>query len=300
MRGDLKITPTVFKTRKNKSKRMGLRKFWFAPVKLAGGLCGLCGILSLIVDEKRLEPEWAGRWEERYVAMNDPSRDALHGLGRRDRSSHWFPSHLKSDDWICRTVICKRKIDIGCSFSPGEKVRMRASVNTNSPNNGVDQLCPNCGLCCDSTLFADVELRAGDDAKRRKKLGLTILKKTPTKPAFAQPCACFDGKLCGIYSDRPKCCRLFECGLLKRVEADEMTAGVALKKIFEAKKRIGKVCELLRSLGQRDERMALTHRYGEAMSAPVDFSDETDAERRGELMMAVNDLMTILQRDFLR
>ena len=44
--------------------------------------------------------------------------------------------------------------------------------------NNVDQLCPNCGLCCDSTLFADVELRAGDDAKRLKQLGLTLVQKT--------------------------------------------------------------------------------------------------------------------------
>ena len=167
-------------------------------------------------------------------------------------------------------------------------------------NESVDQLCPNCGLCCDSTLFADVELRAGDDANRLAKLGLTILKKTPTKLSFAQPCACFDGKLCGIYNDRPKRCRLFECGLLKKVEAEELTAGVALKKISEAKQRREKVRELLRSLGQHEERMALTQRYTEAMSAPVDLSDETDAERRGELMLAVNDLMTILQRDFLR
>ena len=43
--------------------------------------------------------------------------------------------------------------------------------------NGIEQLCPNCGLCCDSTLFADVELRAGDDAKQLKKLGLTLEKK---------------------------------------------------------------------------------------------------------------------------
>src|ERR1035441_8546815 len=95
----------------------------------------------------------------------------------------------------------------------------------------VDQLCPNCGLCCDSTLFADVELRAGDDPQRLAKLGLTIEKKGKNKLAFAQPCACFDGKLCGIYHDRPKRCRLFECGLLKRVDAGEMTPGAALKKI---------------------------------------------------------------------
>ena len=164
----------------------------------------------------------------------------------------------------------------------------------------IDQLCPNCGLCCDSTLFADVELRAGDDAKRLKKLGHTIERKTPTKLAFAQPCACFDGKLCQIYQDRPNRCGLFECGLLKRVKCGEMTANAALKKISDAKKRAGEVRDLLRSLGQRDEQMALTHRYAEAMSAPIDMADEAGAEKRGELMLAVNDLMTRLQKDFLR
>ena len=180
---------------------------------------------------------------------------------------------------------------------------MRASVNTkisNSPSGGIDQLCPNCGLCCDSTLFADVELRASDNPARLSRLGLTLLKKTKFITAFAQPCAAFDGKLCGIYTDRPKRCQLFECGLLKRIESGEMTASAALKKIVAAKAQADKVRELLRALGQRDERMALTHRYAEAMSAPIDLADEAGAERHGELMLAVNDLMTQLQRDFLR
>jgi Fe-S-cluster containining protein len=166
--------------------------------------------------------------------------------------------------------------------------------------NGIEQLCPNCGLCCDSTLFADVELRAGDDPKRLKKLGLTLEKKGISRLAFTQPCACFDGKLCGIYADRPKRCRLFECGLLKRVEAGEMAATMALKKIATAKQQAERVRELLRSLGQREERMALTHRYAEAMSAPVELADEAGTECHGELMLAVNDLMQRLERDFLR
>lgn len=166
--------------------------------------------------------------------------------------------------------------------------------------NSVDQLCPNCGLCCDSTLFADVELRAGDDPKKLKQLGLTLEKKGKNRLAFAQPCACFDGKFCTIYTDRPKRCRLFECGLLKQVGAGDMTVGAALKKISEAKMRAQEVRELLRSLGQHDERMALTHRYAGAMSAPVDLADEGNVDRHGELMLAVNDLMNLLERDFLR
>lgn len=167
--------------------------------------------------------------------------------------------------------------------------------------NGVEQLCPNCGLCCDSALFADVELRVGDDAKRLVKLGLTLEKKGRGKLAFAQPCACFDGKLCQIYDDRPKRCRTFECGLLKRVQADELNAGAALKKIAGAKILVKKVRELLCSLGEKNERSALTKRYANAMSAPVDLSaSENNSELRGELMLAVNDLMQILQHDFLK
>lgn len=165
----------------------------------------------------------------------------------------------------------------------------------------MEQLCPSCGLCCDSTLFADVELRAGDDARELARLGLSLEKKGRSKTAFAQPCACFDGKLCAIYDDRPKRCRMFECGLLKKIGADELSACVALEKISKAKSLVKKVRGLLRQLGQNDERLALTKRYAQAMSAPVDLSaSENSSELRGELMMAVNDLMQQLQRDFLK
>jgi len=165
----------------------------------------------------------------------------------------------------------------------------------------VSRLCPNCGLCCDSTLFADVELRAGDDAERLAELGLSLEKKGQGKLAFAQPCACFNGKLCAIYADRPKRCRTFECGLLKRVQADELEADAALKSISKTKLQAEKVRGLLRQLGQTDEALAMTKRYALAMSAPTDLSaTENDSELRGELMLAVSDLMQILQRDFLR
>jgi hypothetical protein len=174
-------------------------------------------------------------------------------------------------------------------------------VNNKSSVSGVEKLCPNCGLCCDSTLFADVELRAGDDAKRQAKLGLTIQKNTQTKLAFAQPCVCFDGKLCGIYADRPKRCRTFECGLLKRVQAGELEAGAALKTIAKTKLQVEAVRGLLHQLGQNDERLAMTKRYSAAMSAPIDLANaEDDSDRRGELMLAVDQLMRQLQGEFLK
>jgi hypothetical protein len=170
-----------------------------------------------------------------------------------------------------------------------------------STQESVEQLCPNCGLCCDSTLFADVELRAGDDPPRLEQLGLSLFTKGRKKPAFAQPCACFDGKLCGIYPDRPKRCRTFECGLLKRVQAGKLDAGAALKSIAIARRKAEKVRALLRQLGQNDGHLPMSKRYAQAMSAPINLSDhEDDSERRGELMLAVDDLMKQLQRDFLK
>jgi Fe-S-cluster containining protein len=170
-------------------------------------------------------------------------------------------------------------------------------------NNSIDavsHLCPNCGLCCNGVLFADVELRAGDDAGQLAEFGLSLIKKG-SKLAFAQPCACFDGKFCRIYDDRPKRCRTFECGLLKRVQAGELDASAALKKISATKTQAEKVRVMLRQLGQNDESLAMTKRYAQAMNGAIDLSDhESDTERRGELMLAVDELMRQLQRYFLK
>ncbi len=167
-------------------------------------------------------------------------------------------------------------------------------------DSSVDRLCPNCGLCCNGVLFADVELRKNDDANKLSALGLVIGKKGLSKRAFAQPCSCYDGKLCAIYADRPKHCRAFECGLLKRVDAGELKAGAALKTIARAKTMAEKVRVLLRQAGENHEQLALLTRYSMAMSAPIDLTDSGDAsEKRGKLMLAVGQLMELLQRDFL-
>lgn len=154
-------------------------------------------------------------------------------------------------------------------------------------------------MCCDSTLFADVELRSGDDPGRLASLGLSIARKGRSKHAFSQPCPCFDGKLCKIYSSRPKRCRLFECRLLAEVAAGEMTTGAALGKISEARALAGRVRRLVESLGQPFESLALAKCYGRSMEKAIDLADETDAERRGELMLAYGELMQFVQRNFL-
>lgn len=166
-------------------------------------------------------------------------------------------------------------------------------------NKAVAQLCPACGLCCNGVLFGDVELRAGDDPRRLAALGLDLFRKG-RHLAFAQPCACFDGKLCGIYADRPKRCRTFECRLLQRTQAEEVTTVNALKKIQAARKQIEAVRRLVRKMGHTDERVPLNRRYVEVMEQPIDLAaGDQNQKLRGRLMGAVEKLNQILERDFL-
>jgi hypothetical protein len=142
-------------------------------------------------------------------------------------------------------------------------------------------------------------LRKGDDVQRLAELGLSLEKKGRQR-AFVQPCACFDGKLCRIYNERPAYCRAFECGLLKRVQAGELGADAVLEMIAQAKRKVGKVCELLRCIGSDDGQLALSQRYKRVMSESVDLSGgKASAELPGKLMTTYRDLMQTLQGDFL-
>ena len=121
-----------------------------------------------------------------------------------------------------------------------------------------------------------------------------------TTAIFNQPCACFGGKWCRIYEDRPNRCHTFECRLLQRVHSRKMTSDAALRTIVEARRCADHVRELVRQLGQTDERVPLNHRYSAIIAQPIDLSaDEETAERRSELMLAVHKLVKILERDFL-
>ena len=88
-----------------------------------------------------------------------------------------------------------------------------------------DTLCTQCGLCCDGTLFADVELGRAE-AARLENMGLEV--EVTDGGLLSQPCAALKGRRCSIYAHRPKCCRTFECQLLHRLISSERV-GVALR-----------------------------------------------------------------------
>ncbi len=162
----------------------------------------------------------------------------------------------------------------------------------------VGKLCPPCGLCCNGALFGDVELQKSDNAKKLAALGLP-LQRMGNKTRFLQPCACFKDNLCTIYADRPSRCRAFECRLLQKVQAGNISVDTALKAIQRTRQINETVLRLLRELGNAEELLPLNRRCSQVMSQPVDLSRGKSVDIRGELMMAVNQLVHNLERNFL-
>jgi len=176
---------------------------------------------------------------------------------------------------------------------------MRAKVEDGKKIDAVSQLCPACGLCCNGVLFGDVQLQRSDNTKKLSSMGL-VLKQRGGKSQFPQPCSCFDGKLCGIYENRPARCRSFECRLLQQVNAGKIKPEVALKSIAEARQLVKLTLDLLRKLGQVDEHLPLSRRCAKVVAEPLDLAgDETSINLRRRLVRAIQKLTEALRTDFL-
>ena len=162
------------------------------------------------------------------------------------------------------------------------------------------QLCLECGLCCNGVIFAKGQLQSSDDPAHLKSLGLAVLRTNKSgETKFQQPCAVFDGCRCGIYRDRPKYCRAFECLLLKQVNAGKIELSKALQIVRRARRRAEKVKRLLRTLGDSDEHIALNVRVRRMQNRlEREVFDTESAHLFGELTLAVHSLQLLLSEEF--
>jgi len=94
-------------------------------------------------------------------------------------------------------------------------------------------LCLACGCCCDGTLIGFVQLGSEELPALRE---LMEVEEQNGEGFFLHPCDRFcDG--CTIYSDRPKQCASFKCGLLKSLEAKETDCDSAVEVIKVVKQK---------------------------------------------------------------
>ena len=82
------------------------------------------------------------------------------------------------------------------------------------------ELCRDCGLCCDGSLFWAIPMDPDEDAPVD----------LDEHGRLCQPCARFQGT-CTIYADRPRACRAFNCGVLQRHQAGQHDRPWALGQI---------------------------------------------------------------------
>jgi uncharacterized protein len=129
-----------------------------------------------------------------------------------------------------------------------------------------DLLCTRCALCCDGTLFAEVELRGRVEANTLEILGLEVEDGETSRGLLIQPCRALQGTRCGIYAHRPKCCRSFECRLLADVRSGDLGVGPARRRIAATRRRIGRLEVLLAGLGGRDAALPLGEACAEALA----------------------------------
>jgi hypothetical protein len=167
-------------------------------------------------------------------------------------------------------------------------------------NGDGSNLCLECGLCCNGTIFADVELQSTEAQSLKSKVrSIKLSQKKGQSAKLPQPCVAFDGCRCRIYSDRPTYCRQFECLLLKNVQAGRLERRAALRIIRTAQERAEKVRRLLRELGDTDEAKALSHRFQFAAkqfeNAPL---TDVRAQTYADLTLAVHDLNLLLSEAF--
>ena len=164
-----------------------------------------------------------------------------------------------------------------------------------------EQLCLNCGLCCNGALFKDVELQPGDDPARLKALGLAIgvTHASSQIRKFAQPCAALDGCRCRLYAERPQHCRAFECALFQAVHAGKIETAAALRTIRAARRRLARVLRLLRAVGDTDEHRPVSARFRRtAKRLEANAPDAELAALFGRLTLAVHDLNLLLSESF--
>jgi len=161
-----------------------------------------------------------------------------------------------------------------------------------------DTLCTRCGLCCDGTLFADVELAGRAEATRLEVLGLEIEDDDGTRALLVQPCRALEGTRCGIYAHRPRCCRTFECRLLQDVRGGAVGVDRAGEVIADALERIGRVKELMARLGQRGRRLPLRERCAETLARETPADPEV-IRRRAELEAAMSAVEALIRTRFL-
>lgn len=107
-----------------------------------------------------------------------------------------------------------------------------------------EELCRQCGLCCDGSLFSVVPLQE-DEAARVPGLSLPVVRRADGSAAIEQRCAAFCGDGCSVYAHRPSACRRFNCRQVTALSEGEVSFAEAADLVTRARALIAELAALL-------------------------------------------------------
>ena len=94
------------------------------------------------------------------------------------------------------------------------------------------QLCTNCGLCCTGVVH-DAGVLDEDEVAPAAELGLKLLPPS-VRAGWSFPCPALNGKLCGIFGRRPRCCSRYKCQVLVELLDGKLSYDEAAARTQEA------------------------------------------------------------------
>tara|TARA_R100000541_G_scaffold58963_1_gene71239 strand:- start:6449 stop:6808 length:360 start_codon:yes stop_codon:yes gene_type:complete len=116
---------------------------------------------------------------------------------------------------------------------------------------GANDLCQNCGLCCDGTLFHNFNIQ-------KEEYHLFSPKNIDSFGNVSQPCEHFDScGDCKIYKNRPRVCFKYKCSVINSFEQGNLSFDDSLKHIQfmkNNKNNKSKIWEFLHSLNDLNKK----------------------------------------------
>jgi uncharacterized protein len=180
---------------------------------------------------------------------------------------------------------------------PDQTVAGRVRPVTASALDG-SALCTHCGHCCSGTVVAYASLGSEEEVARGRRLRLPIYEKETGGSAFTLPCPRIEERRCGVYDDRPRSCRDYQCKLLQRFLAGE----IALAEALGVVERLGALTDRVRAqLGPQDPTASVfvqTDAYVAALGP--DAHGERSRREHAAFWLDMVELEMLLRRQFSR
>jgi Fe-S-cluster containining protein len=162
----------------------------------------------------------------------------------------------------------------------------------------MDNICLDCALCCDGTLYTSAPVDVADDREPLESAGVHWMK-IEGRTTFGLPCPAVAGGCCSIYERRPVVCREVSCLLRLRYDAGLVSFDDARSRIARLKEMRDRIRPQLESFLGTPGPHAIADLF-KLLSAEFDGKASALRERpeHADLLLDVAAIRLLIRRHF--